>query len=105
MCERVSRNRIDDRRGAVDLVHRFSETHSFADLRSAVDVMVSAFKAIEQSYDPTYDPYDRNNWPIIGLRDPRDIQDPKERAWTEATLAANPQKMKRAAIKFSTTPA
>lgn len=98
----------------------FSRSHSFVDIRSAIDAMVSAgnlpgfksgtfvaqrrtlvggwaqvLKAIEQSYDPTYDPNDRNNWPVWGLPDPQYIKDPQTRAAAVAALAANDQKVKR----------
>jgi hypothetical protein len=99
----------------------FARSHSLADLRSAVDEMEAAVnlhalkpdnfvaqrrtlvrgwaqlvKTIEQSYDPTYDPNDRNNRPISGLPDPQSIPDPNGRAWAEAALAANSEKIRRA---------
>lgn len=102
-------------------VQAFSSSHSLADLRTAVDEMVAAgnlhalkpdtfvaqrrtlvrgwgqvFKAIEDSYDPTYDPNDRNNWPAWGLPDPQGVQDPKARAAAVAAITANQQKIKRA---------
>ncbi len=98
----------------------FSRSHSLLDLRPAIDEMVSAgnlpgfkpdtfvaqrrtlvrgwaqvLKAIEQSYDPTYDPNDRNNWPVWGVPDPQYIKDPQTRAAAVAALAANDQKVKR----------
>ncbi|HEY0396318.1 MAG TPA: hypothetical protein VGD01_17675 [Candidatus Elarobacter sp.] len=99
----------------------FAHSRSFADLRLAVDEMEAAvnlhalkpetfvaqrrtlvrgwaqvLKAIEQSYDPAYDPNDRNNWPIRGLPDPQTIPDPTERARVAAALAANSEKIRRA---------
>jgi hypothetical protein len=101
----------------------FSRSHSIADLRPAIDEMVSAgnlpgfkpdtfvaqrrtfvrgwaqvLKVIEQSYDPTYDPNDRNNWPAWGFGDPQYIKDPQMQAAAVAALAANDQKVKRMAF-------
>jgi hypothetical protein len=98
----------------------FTRSHAFVDLRAAIDEMVSAgnlpgfqpdtfvaqrrtlvggwahvLKAIKQSYDPTYDPNDRNNWPVWGLTDPQYAKDPQTRAAAVAALAANDQKVKR----------
>jgi hypothetical protein len=100
----------------------FSRTHSYADLRSAVGALVSAvnlheftpatfvgkrrtlvaawaqvLRTIEQSYDPTYDPNDPANRPLLGLPDPASIRDPRERAIVQAQIAANPEKLQRAA--------
>ncbi len=98
----------------------FAQSRSLADLRSAIDEMVSAanlpgfkattfvaqrrtlvtgwaqvLKVIEQSYDPSFDPNDRTNWPVWGLPDPRSISDPALRAAAVAANAANDQKVKR----------
>jgi hypothetical protein len=99
----------------------FTRSHSFADLSSAVDEMEAAsnlhalrpdtfvaqrrtyvrgwaqvLKAIEQSYDPAYNPNDPNDRPISGLPDPQSIPDPNRRATVAALVAANPQKLARA---------
>jgi hypothetical protein len=103
-------------------LQRFAASHSFADLRTAADEMgfagdVNEFKpqtfiaqrrtlvrgwanvirAIEQSYDPTYDPNDPANRLYWGLPDPQSIQDPKVRASAVAALAANQRNIERSA--------
>jgi hypothetical protein len=106
--------------GASRAAQAFSRSHSLVDLRSAIDEMVSAgnlpgfkpdtfvaqrrtlvsgwarvLKAIEQSYDPTFDPNDRSNWPVWGLPDSKYIGDSQLRGAAVAALAANDQKVKR----------
>lgn len=103
-------------------LHLYKASHSLKDLDSAVDEMgsavnIDAFKpqtfiaqrrtlvrgwatvlrAIEQSYDPTYDPSDPNNQVIWELPDPRYIADPKAHALAVAAIAANQQNSRRAA--------
>ncbi|HEY4439684.1 MAG TPA: hypothetical protein VGN14_04475 [Candidatus Elarobacter sp.] len=103
--------------------HAFSRSHSMADLRSAVDEMVTAgnprgFNAetfvaqrrtlvrgwahvltvIEGSYDPTYDPNDRSNWPVWGVPPPQTIHDPQLRAAAAAEIAANDKKVARMSL-------
>lgn len=107
--------------GSSRALQAYARSHAFSDLRAAVNEMEAAvnlhalkpdtfvnqrrtlvrgwaqvLKAIERSYDPTYDPNDPNNRPISGLPDPQGISDPKERAWAVAALAANPKKLERA---------
>ncbi|HEY4440690.1 MAG TPA: hypothetical protein VGN14_09545 [Candidatus Elarobacter sp.] len=102
-------------------LHAYSRSHSFEDLRSAVIEMVGAgdnrdltkpedfieqrrvlvrgwaavLAVVEQAYDPTYDPNDQSQWPILGLN-PQMIQDPDQRAAEWALVAANDEKVKRA---------
>ncbi|HEY0614742.1 MAG TPA: hypothetical protein VGC96_08875 [Candidatus Elarobacter sp.] len=108
--------------GASRSVQAFSRSRSFEYLRSAIREMAAAgnlraltpatfvvrrrtlvrgwaevLKAIEQSYDRTYDPNDPNNRPRLGLPDPRYARDAQARAAAEAAIAANQQKVTRAA--------
>jgi hypothetical protein len=126
-----------DARVASDLqgLQRFSATHSLADLGSTVDVLSSAvdlptikrkdyierrraivtawsqvLRAIEQSYDPTFNPKDPNDLPALCLvpppersgkqlpscADPKDVQDAQARAAYVAALKANALKAQRA---------
>jgi hypothetical protein len=66
-----------------------------AQRRTLIQGWAELFKAIDDSYDPTYDPDDPKNRPVRNLSNPRDIPDPKLRAAAEAEAAANAQKIAR----------
>jgi hypothetical protein len=119
---------------ALQELQRFKSSHSFKDLEAAIATMQSAFegytfasedfyalrralvwnwaqilKVVQDSYDPTFNPANRNDVPSIHLIppmeangtqlssgvDPRDIQDPKARAIYVAELGENAAKRKR----------
>ncbi|HEY0395113.1 MAG TPA: hypothetical protein VGD01_11525 [Candidatus Elarobacter sp.] len=129
VCSAAQQQATDDlashAAGATRAVQAFSRTHSTEDLRTAVFEMLAAgnlnglkpstfvaqrrtlirgwaelFKAIDDAYDPTYDPDDPKNLPARNLPDPRDIPDQKLRAEIAAEVAANPQKIARRAHYF-----
>jgi len=107
---------------SVQRVQAYTFSRSFADLRSAIDEMERAanlsglrpetwvvqrrtfvrgwaqlLAAIEQSHDPTYDPNDPKDRPIMNLPEPQSFPDnPKTQAWAAVAIAANPKKLARA---------
>jgi hypothetical protein len=120
---------------ALQDLQRFKSSHSLEDLKSAVYTMFGAtsldaltpenfvtqrrslvqayadiLKTIEQSYDPTFDPANRNDLPqnciappreagghqLPSCADPNDLKDPVARATYAAALQANDLKNKRA---------
>jgi hypothetical protein len=115
---------------SIQELQTYNSTHSFAALESAIETLSNSvdtdkvapgdyvafrrtimqawsniMKAIEQSYDPTYDPNNPNDRPNLCVQppggiscnaSPNEIQDPKVRAEYEAALNANALKEQRA---------
>lgn len=131
----VTSTQLDTRTiSAMQSLQRYGSSHSFEDLRSALYTMESAadigsltpsnfiverrtlvrgwariLKAVEQSYDPTFDPSNANDLPnscVVPPRepsgrqapacaDPSDVKDPQSRAQYIAAIRANDLRRQR----------